>query len=372
MKIIPTEFAMPRRILFGIGKINELLNESIIFGNRGMIVHGTSAERNGALTSIAKSKKSSVKIFFYKHEGGEPTLRQLDVIREFASKHKVDWICGVGGGSVIDIAKACAGLMNAPLHSEAYHDGAEIIPSNIPFIAVPTTAGTGSEATFVCVFTNERTNTKKSFRHPCFMANTVFLDASLLATCPHHVIAYAGMDAITQAIESFSSNRSTWLTDIFSTQAIDMLYHNLIPLFTGKGNEHSTEKVLLGSFFAGVALCNARLGLVHGLAHPLGAFYKQPHGLVCAICLPFVLEYNRSVLGDKYEQLAIILRHDPVRAIKKLLRKLHIKSPFTNRTIDDIIMERMIKETLESGSTAANPRKVGEKDVYQIILRIFR
>jgi len=370
MRKMIKEFVVPARIIFGRGAVEQLLPECSCFGKNGLIVHGASVERNGFLKRILKHKKNLTKIHLWQHRGTEPTLKQLDELRAFAAKKNIEWIAGVGGGSVMDIAKACAGLFHAPLKSISYHNGAKILPSKMPFIAVPTTAGTGSEATFVCVFTNEKTNVKKSFRHISFMAKLVILDPSLIEQCPREVIAYAGMDALTQGIESYFSKKSVFFTDVFAYESVRLVFNNLLPAYKGAGGE-VYDKLLIGSYFAGIALCNARLGLVHGLAHPLGALFDQPHGLTCAICLPFVLEYNRPFVVEKYKKLSFLVGGDLVKSIRNIMDEMKILSPFQQEDLNEKVLARIINETLASGSTATNPVTVEKKEVKKIIYRIF-
>ena len=242
--------------------------------------------------------------------------------------------------------------------------------SHVPFIAAPTTAGTGSEATPVSVLTNDDRCVKKSIRHPSFIPRLVVLDPHLLKSCPTHVIASAGMDALTQAIESFISNKATPFTDKLSLQAVSMIASTLEAVYAQKADDSQLEDLLQGSYLAGVALSNARLGLAHGIAHPLGARYHQPHGLVCAACLLPVLRLNRDAIGPKYELLSDAVGGDILAAVEDLIQKLAIVSPFKGLDIAD--MPGIIEETLASGSTAANPHPVTSSDVEQLLDGLFR
>ena len=269
---------------------------------------------------------------------------------------------------MLDLAKAGAGLLHAQLKPAAYHDGAPIAPTRVPFVAVPTTAGAGSEATTVCVLINAETGVKKSFRHPSFIARLVILDADLLAFCPPHVMAAAGMDALTQGIESYTSVGATWFSDALALKAISLIGAGLEAVYADpKGDK--ADDMLLGSYLAGVALANARLGIVHGLAHPLGARYRVPHGLACAVCLPHAIGFNREAFGDKYARMSEAVGLDLLAFIRRLLARFNIQSPFAGKAIPE--REAIVKETLASGSTAANPRKVSAADVEYLLDRIF-
>jgi alcohol dehydrogenase class IV len=304
----------------------------------------------------------------WQHPGGEPTLAQLDALLAAARGHDAQWVAAVGGGSVMDVAKAAAGLLHAPLPPARYHDGEPIEPTRIPFIAAPSTAGTGSEATIVSVLTNRDKTIKKSIRHPSFMPRLVILDPGLLAHCPPAVIAHSGMDAFTQAVESFVSAKSTWITDELSLKAVSLVNSSLEAVCHDPAVA-CAEDLMLGSTLAGMALSNARLGLVHGLAHPLGVRYRQPHGLVCAVCLPAVLDFNRSAAGAKFARLGDAVAADIEQRSRELLDRLEIASPFAGQAVID--QAGIIREALASGSTAANPRPVTEDDVAAVLGRLF-
>jgi alcohol dehydrogenase class IV len=368
MSVMPHDLLFPQRTIAGAGSVDRLISECLEFGPRGMIVCGRSLARKGVLTRSFERAPSDESICIWRHPGGEPTLDQLEELLSAARGHGTDWIAGVGGGSVMDLAKAAAGLLEAPLSSLDYHDGAAIEPSRIPFVAVPTTAGTGSEATTVSVLTNTALPVKRSIRHASFMARCVILDPDLLVGCPQHVIASAGMDAMTQAIEAFTSRYATALTDDFALRAVRMINGSLLTVYRGEAGD-ALEELLQGSYLAGLALSNARLGIVHGLAHPLGVRYHQPHGVVCSVCLQPALVFNRTAIGEKYDQLASALGADPVARVESLVAELGIVSPFRGQEIMD--RDGVVREVLASGSTAANPRDVTEADVDALLLTLF-
>jgi alcohol dehydrogenase class IV len=268
----------------------------------------------------------------------------------------------------MDIAKACAGLFDAPLPPACYHRGEPVPPARVAFVAAPTVAGTGSEATIVSVLTDQDRGIKKSIRHPSYMARLVILDADLPQSCPAETVASSGMDAFTQAVESFVSIRATWFSEVLSLKATGLVFANLESVFHGEHGERAAH-LLEGSYLAGLALGNARLGLVHGLAHPLGHRYDVPHGLVCGVCLPAVIRFNREAVARKYARLDEALGADVLSATERLLESLELESPFKGKPVTD--RDGIIAETLASGSTDANPRPVTESDVARILDEIF-
>jgi alcohol dehydrogenase class IV len=368
MRCFPSELILPPVTISGSGSVKRLIPECAEFGRTGVLVHGASLRTSGALDRILDAARGTVNVTCVEHEGGEPTLEQVEAVRAAARDVKALWVAAIGGGSVMDVAKAAAGLFGAPLAIRDYHDGADIPPASTPFVAAPTTAGTGSEATFVTVLTNAQTNVKKSIRHPSFLARRVILDPDLLRSCPPSVLAASGMDAFTQAVESFLSRYGTWFTRELALEAAARVHSSLPVMFAGF-SDNAAGELLYGSYLAGVALSNSRLGLVHGLAHPLGARYGVSHGLACAICLPPVLEFNRSAAPELFRDLHNTLSKDVETAAADLLSGLLLTSPFKGRALTDL--SRIVDETLASGSTKANPRDVAASDVESIVIRLF-
>lgn len=364
MTWMPAEWIVPGRTLYGRGCCQDLLREAARFGRKGLLVHGGSLETNGRLDELLAEAPPGLEVHAWRHCGGEPHLEHVEEARGAARRHGVQWVAAVGGGSVLDIGKAAAGLMHAARDVLTYHQGREIEPSDIPFLAVPGTAGTGSEATPVSVLTDPVHTRKASIRHPSFLARVVILDADLLATCPSSVIATAGMDALTQAIEAFCSRYSCGLTDAVSLKAVQLIASSLLSVYR-QPDAAAAGALLQGSYWAGVALAHARLGVGHGLAHPLGVRFGVSHGLACAACLPVVLSFNRTAIGSKYQQLTAAMGMDPSRFVLKLFQEMKLTSPFYGKRLAD--RDTCIRDVLASGSTAANPREVTEADVRQLL-----
>lgn len=367
-EILPPNLIWPARTVTGRGASGTLLQECAAFGTRGILLHGRSLTSGDHLSRILAGCPDDVETRPICSSGGEPTLTQLTALLTDARDHRPDWIAGVGGGSVMDLAKAIAGLVQAHGDPSAYHDGAPLDAPAIPFVAVPTTAGSGSEATMVSVLINEATRVKKSIRDPAIMAQLVMLDADLLAECPAQVIAHSGMDAFVQAIEAYSSCKATWLSDRLALQAIGMINTSL-EAFHAVPSSAAADTMLTASYLTGLAFSFSRLGAVHGLAHPLGVRYRQAHGLVCAVCLPPVLAFNRAELGTKYADMCASVGGDLVERTEHLLARFGLRSPFAGADVVD--REAIIAETLASGSTAANPRRVTATDANRLLDAIF-
>ncbi len=366
--ILPDSLAIPAKTLSGHGASSGLLQECRRFGARGIILHGAALEQQGRLDALMAAMPADMAVRVIRHRGGEPTLHEVSGLILAARHHQAEWIAAVGGGSIIDLAKAAAALVNAPHPPAHYHDGAPLDEPGLPLIAVPTTAGTGAEATLNAVLTHEATGAKKSIRSPGMMARVVILDPGLLNGCPKAVIAASGMDALTQAIEAFTSRNATWLSDTLSLQAVHLVTAHLEAVHHDPGSA-SASPLLTGSYLGGIALSFARLGVVHGLAHPLGVLYHLPHGAVCAACLPHAIELNRPAFGAKYDTLSGAVGGDLLTRIRDLMERLDMPSPFAGKPLRE--KDMIIRETLGSGSTRANPKFITQADVEWLLARLF-
>ena len=285
-------------------------------------------------------------------KSGEPTTDEVDALRQEFAANRPDWVAAIGGGSVLDLAKAAAGLVDAPERTAYYQRNPQEIPeAGIPLIAVPTTAGTGSEATVVSVLTDTAVNFKQSIRHPSWMPKMVILDSDLLDGCPTRVIAASGADAFVQAYESYVSRYADPFTQALAMTAMETIREMLPRLH--RGERDAAMPMLQASYITGLAFSHSRLGLIHGFAHPLGARYHVPHGEVCAACLKAAVKFNADSYRPDIDWLEEILPESPFRG-----------KPILDR-------EAIIDEVLGSGSTAANPREVTAEAAGHLLDEIF-
>jgi alcohol dehydrogenase class IV len=366
MQALPDLTLFAPRTLFGRGRLSALPALSLEWGHRGLLACGSSFRGGPLFAGLAGRLGEGCRVV--EHPGGEPTVEQAEALRALARGHRADWIAAVGGGSVLDLAKAAAGLFNETAPVADFHAGRAVGKAGLPFLAVPTTAGTGAEATPNAVLTDTRTALKKSIRDDRFMARAVILDGALLAGTPAAVVAHAGMDAYTQALEAGVSRKSTAWSEATALAALRLIAASL-PAVQADPAAPAADSLLAGSYLAGVALAQARLGVVHGLAHPLGAFYHQPHGLVCAVCLPAALELNRPALGKAYDRFSEAAGGDLTAVTSGLIARLGIKNPFKGQPI--IRLEEIVEQTLSSGSTQANPKAIGRAEVEWLLKKVF-
>jgi alcohol dehydrogenase class IV len=358
-----------QKVIARKGSITDLPQEASEFGMRGLVVHGASLEKNGVKHRLLPIfNKSNLLAGWHSRTGGEPVLDEISAVIKEARALDATWIAGIGGGSVLDLAKAAAGLYHAAQKPVYYQEGGALETPGIPFIAVPTTAGTGSEATNNSVIINPEKKQKLSIRDNSFTARKVILDAELLHGLPPQVIKYSGLDALVQAYEAFISKNSTAESDALALEAVRLISRHLPECFGAKAENHF-EPLLLGSYKTGLAFSQSRLGVIHGIAHPLGVLYDVPHGLVCAVCFAPSIKLNLEAMGRKYDTLSEIMGTDFLKSVEDVLNKLEIRSPFKGQAV--LEEEKIIRETLGSGSTAANPKIITREDVQFLLHEIF-
>lgn len=371
MSFLGSSLFLPKITWTGRGRVLDLASYVKNKGP-GVIVHGASFRKKPQFKDL--QRRIEPQGFFYPYEGGEPTLENVRHLIAYAKKKKALWLAGIGGGSILDVTKAAAGLYRGEQDPEAYQKGAVPERPGLPFYAIPTTAGSGSEATINAVITNEKTQDKRSIRHESFMADLVILDANLLEGRSPDQVAFSGLDALTQSIESYVSRGATPFTRGMAFAAFNRIIESLPSVYLGalEGKPlvpEKSEMLLEGSYLAGVGFTNSGLGIVHGMAHPLGAFYSVPHGLVCAVCLPLALELNRSAMGEAYMLLSQSIGGDLLERVKGLLVAMKIPAVFKGRPI--VRRDEMIKLVLSSGSTAMNPRVITPEDVDGLLVKLF-
>lgn len=364
----PKEILFPQKVVFEKGSVYKVGRETEEFGPRGILVYGAALLKNDRLKKVMNSFLEFAKVESYRKTPGEPTLGEISEVIQAGRASGAQWVVGIGGGSVLDLAKAAAGLFHAEREPLYYQEGGKVEKPGIPFIAVPTTAGSGSEATPNAVIINSQKKTKLSVRDAGFLARKVILDPGLLVDLPRDAMIHSTLDALVQAYESYTSKNAVWFTDSLGFKAFELIYQNL-PRAINSRDDESLSSLMLASFLAGTAFASSRLGVIHGIAHPLGALYHEPHGLICAACFVSSIRVNRKAMGAKYEILSRLVGDDLKTGIAELLTKLGVQSPFRGKPI--LEKEKIIRETLASGSTAASPKTITREDVEQILKEIF-
>ncbi|HTE19886.1 MAG TPA: iron-containing alcohol dehydrogenase, partial [Armatimonadota bacterium] len=301
--MISFTYNSPPKIVFGWGAAAQLPAEAARLGRRPLLVTGRSLRTTGALDRIldglrAEGVQPSV------HEGvpAEPGLDALQAAMDAAEG--ADSVIAIGGGSVLDVAKGAAALAGTGATARDYFAGKAVPETGRPLIALPTTSGTGSEVTWVCVLVDGESRRKASIRGGGMMPAVALVDPELTVSCPRAVTAYSGMDAFVQAVEAFTSRGANPMTDALALEAAKLTARWLETAVAEPEHREAREGMALGSMMAGIALNTSRLGLVHGIAHPAGAVTGAAHGLLCGLLMPPVMRFNREAAAEKYARLA--------------------------------------------------------------------
>jgi alcohol dehydrogenase class IV len=367
------QLAWPGEIIFGTGTFGRIGESAAELGSRPLVVAGKGALRCGGWIEKA--------LGLIRKAGGEPTCFEgvehdpaiETVERGIAATREAgcDAVVAIGGGSALDAGKLIAGLAAQTFSVQEFFDGTrDLERPTLPFLAAPTTAGTGSECTKVAVLTDPKQGIKKGLRHDRMMPRIALVDPELTLSAPPEVTAHSGMDALTQAIESYVGRGANPATDALAERAVSLLATNLeAAVREGDRIEHR-EPVALGSLLGAMAFGNAGLGAVHGLAHPVGVLCGLPHGLVCAVLLPAVCEFNLSARRDKFDTLARLIGVKSAEAVPGALRKLNgrvgIPATFHDFGLNESQFLRILADC-RSGSMANNPREASDENLVEIL-----
>lgn len=312
-----------------------------------------------------------------------PTAESCESSAALARQYQCDLIIGFGGGSVMDQAKTCAALLTNG-ESCIYWDGIPLRRPMLPTICIPTTSGTGSEVTFVAVITDTIREYKMSIGDPkhllpicaiCDPLVTLELPPSLTASC--------GIDALTHAIEAFTSKAASSVTDALALRAIDLISHNIFRAWEYPDDIGAREAMMTGSTLAGAAFINSNVGAVHALAETVGAKYHIPHGTANAIFLPYVMEFNLPNTSEKYAEIARIMTEpgsgnvscptaeDAVTQVSNLCKKLSIPSLSSYPQVTHSDFPLLSERAAENPLSADNPRTVTGQDYLHILNEVF-
>lgn len=297
------------------------------------------------------------------YEGGEPSSNVVEIAAQSLVTVGCDSVIAIGGGSVLDAAKVTAMLAaNAELPLENLLNSEFKLNKRLPLVAIPTTAGTGSEATDIAVITNTKTGVKQVLIHDQLIPDLAIIDACLTLALPPYITAITGFDALTHAIETYVGLKATALTKGFAYRAITMIGEAL-PQAVGQGqNIEARESLMLASYMAGMAFSNAGLGLSHATAHQIGGKYHIPHGQCNAIMLPAIMRFNSLVCKKEYAEVghALTGQHidavDTIAAVEALIQELDLKQSSTELGLNPDDIPELSKAAFEDICLTTNPR----------------
>lgn len=372
------EFATATQIIFGEGTAASLPELVRTFGTRPLVVTGASTERPAWLISALAAEAFAVP--------GEPTI---ELVREGVRRIRsagCDVIVSIGGGSAIDAGKAIAAIATnggEPLEFlEVVGKGRTISTPSLPFIAVPTTAGTGSEVTRNAVLGSTEHGVKASLRSPLMLPRVALVDPELAYETPPAITAFTGLDALTQLIEPFVSSRANPLVDALCTDGIRRVGGALRRVYNDGGDKEARSDMALGSLFGGFALSNAGLGVVHGFAAPLGGSWKAPHGALCAALLPHGMAANVAALRQRarqhpaLERYAVIARlltgqpeanaEDGIEWVRSLNAELNVPALHA-WGITEADLPGVVEKAAHASSMKANPLPLTSEELLDLV-----
>ncbi len=381
------EFYAPGKIIFGPGGLSQIDAEAKRLGNKVMVVLGRGAMRkNGILDRLTRLlKKNNSEYIIYENIPSDPTVETVDTGVSLARKGSCNLVIALGGGSVLDTGKAISAMVtnegSVADYQEIEGKGRKFQHKPIPFIAIPTTSGTGSEATKNAVITNTKLDLKKSIRDPWLIPEVALVDPELTLSLPPHITAICGGDALTQCIESYLGEKSQEITDALALHAIRLIGKSLVKAVKEEKNLEARKDMAMAALLSGLCLSNSGLGAAHALSHPLGVYYKIPHGLSCAVLLPYVMEYNLPIVTKRLAKIAECLgenisslseteaAHRAVEKIKEVLFQAGIKSNLSEWEIKEEDFPQLIKGA-KGGSLNNNPRDTSDEDLIELLYKM--
>lgn len=370
------QFKIPQTIEFGMGslkKLPEMLADSK--SDNVMLVSDRGLEAIGVVKKVQDIiEAAGIKCTSYLDVKPNPTV---DIVNEAAALYKecgATCLVALGGGSPMDVSKA-VGILAVHGGKIADYEGAHKVPGPIaPIIAIPTTAGTGSEVTASAVITDEERNFKMSVFTYYNIPKYAILDPELIMTAPASIAAACGVDALIHAMEAYLSTAATPFSDAMAEKAMELIGANLRRFVANRKDEEAACAMMLGSNFAGISFAWARLGDIHSMSHPVSAYYHVAHGVANAILMPTVMEFNAIADSGRYEKIYNYIRtskgpvtnFEPmmlVEEVKKLNRDLGIPEGLRAVGVDsDEHFQAMAEDAMKAGNTLVNPRQTTVKD----------
>ncbi len=302
-------FRMPRTVLAGVGAAERVGEEAArLGGTRALVITDQGVLKSGWVDkTMERLQQAGLTTRLFAEVMAEPNMDFLNDTAERVRPDGSDLVVGIGGGSSLDTGKMVAAILANGGKVQDYFGIDQIPVRGLPMVMLPTTAGTGSEVTPNAIFTDTVARLKKGVVSPFLLPDVAIADPHLTLSCPPSVTAATGMDALTHAIESYTSVKATPLTDVYAVEAIRLIGRSLrTAVFRGSDLRARTE-MALGSMMAGVSLANAGVGAVHALAYPVGGKFGVPHGVSNSQLMPYVMEYN--VLGNirKFAEVARLM-----------------------------------------------------------------
>lgn len=363
---------------FGKGAIESIVPEfqqrgfgkAAVITDKGLIEHGIATKVTELLD------KAAIAYALYEGIVPNPTIQNVKDGVAFVKEAEADCLIAIGGGSPIDTAKAIGIILTNPEFSDviSLEGVADTKNPCLPILAIPTTSGTAAEVTINYVITDEVNHRKFVCVDPHDIPIVAFIDSDMMMGMPKKLAASTGMDAMTHAIEGFITKGAWEMTDMLHLKAIEIIGHSLEA--SVDGDQNGREKMALGQYIAGMGFSNVGLGLVHGMAHPLSAWYNIPHGVACAALLPTVMKYNKEYTGEKYREIALVLgikgaaemsledvREAACGEIDRLSKAVGIPETISELGVKEADIPAIAEDALRDVCTPGNPRETTVEEI---------
>lgn len=385
MTLTNWQYFAPARIVFGPGSVKTVGAEAKALGaKKVLVVTDKGVVAAGIVEKVLEPLRSAgLEVFVFDKVEPNPRLATVEEGHRLFAAQGCDLAIGVGGGSSMDSAKAICILATNPGPIIQY-EGANKFPNQpAPSLAIPTTAGTGSEVTQTCVVTDTARNYKVSIRGLSNVAKVAILDPQLLTSLPPAVVAATGMDALSHAVESYLSTNATPLTEALALEATRIISARLRDFVRQPGDEGAAADMLFAAMTAGLAFANSRLTTVHGIAHALGGHFNVPHGVGCAMLLAPVMEYCLPTSADRLAKIAAVMGEDvaglsqaeaaqkAVDAVRRLKRDIGLPERLRDLGVTADKIEALALDADVSGIHLTTPRPVSLADEKQLIESVF-
>jgi lactaldehyde reductase len=368
----------------GSGAIQEIVPEIQARGfKKALIVTDSDLVKFGVVKKITDLLDAAQLPYeIYDEVKANPTVDMVKDGVEAFKKSGADYMIAIGGGSPQDACKGIGIIINNPEFADvlSLEGVAPTKNRSVPIIAVATTAGTAAETTINYVITDEDKKRKFVCVDPHDIPVVAIVDPDMLETVPAGLAAATGLDALTHAIEGYTTQAAWELSDTLNLKAIELISSNLSKAVNDKSAE-GREGMALGQYMTGMAFSNVGLGVVHGMAHPLSAFYDTPHGIANAVLLPYVMEYNKDFTGEKFREIARAMgvanvddmtqeeyRQAAINAVKALAETVGIPKTLQEIDVKEEDLEDLAQAAMEDVCTGGNPRPC----VYEEVLAVYR
>ena len=379
------QFQTPTKIISGIGSTAEIIKElNDLHAKKVLLITDPGLVQAGVAQQVVEMlKQAAVEVEIFDAVEPDPSIQVATKAAEMAKNVKANVLIALGGGSAIDTAKSAALLVTNGGYLKDYAGVNKVVKPILPLIAVPTTAGTGSEVTIFAVMSDPENQEKFTISSALIAPAVAVLDPLLTLKLPPSVTAFTGMDALTHAIEAFTSSIAQPATDALALSAIKLVLKHL-PVAVGRGdNIMARDGMLQASLLAGIAFNNAFLGLAHAIASPLGGHFHVPHGLANAVMLPYVMEYNLPTAVRRYAEIGRALglqavgdtpravAEKTVAAITQLARDINIPEKLSNIGAKEELLPLVARDALKSIQLKFNVRNASEKEILALLQKAY-